>query len=232
MADQIDRKRGSVDWAHIAALLLLVGAALFLRTWFVYAKCFPGDFVNFQGTDPWYHVRAIENLIHNFPHRIALDPYALQPGGQHVAVAPLFDLMVAGVALVLGAGSPSTQLTHTVCAWFPAVLGALITLPAYLLGRSLGGPRTGLLTAAIIAVMPGAMLKASLLGYTDHHVAECMFSLLTVGFLIRALQQIHPRHNTRAPSFLPGQGGMKESFPRARSGTAPVPCERATDCPP
>ncbi len=91
----------------------LVGVALFLRTFFVYGQCFPGPYVNFQSTDPWYHVRAVEYLIHQFPNTIGFDPYALHPGGQQVAVGPLFDLAVAATALVAGLGSPSLSLIHT-----------------------------------------------------------------------------------------------------------------------
>lgn len=178
---------GSTAFVRMAAMVPCVAVALFVRTYFAYDHCFLGNYVSFQGTDSWYHVRAIEHLIRQFPHRLTFDPYALHPTGQHVAIAPLFDMMLASIALVAGWGSPSTELTHTICAWLPPIWGALMTIPVYFLGRMVGGHRAGLAAAAIIAILPGQFLQRTLLGSTDHHVAECMWSILTVLFLLRAI---------------------------------------------
>ena len=57
-----------------AAVVLVFLLALFLRTYFVFGRCFTDDYVNFQETDPWYHVRAVEHLIEQFPWRLSWDP--------------------------------------------------------------------------------------------------------------------------------------------------------------
>ena len=185
------RSLGSSALLRGTILAGLVGVALFLRTFFVYGQCFPGPYVNFQGTDPWYHVRAVEYLIHQFPYTLGFDPYALHPGGQHVAVGPLFDLAVAAIALVAGFGSPSSSLTYTICAWFPAILGALIPIPIYFLGKRLRDVKAGLIAAALIAILPGPLLRRSLLGYADHHVAECLLSLITAVLFLRAIHRFN-----------------------------------------
>ncbi|MCP4590379.1 MAG: phospholipid carrier-dependent glycosyltransferase, partial [bacterium] len=137
------------------AVLCLCVVALALRTYPVYEKVFTPGYVGFQGVDPWCHVRKVDNLVHQFPHLIAHDPYALHPGGQNIAVGPFFDLLLAGAILLAGLGAPTVELTHALTAWFPAVLGALTVPVVYALARSLFDRRVALLAAAFIAVLPG-----------------------------------------------------------------------------
>ncbi|MGB4160777.1 MAG: oligosaccharyl transferase, archaeosortase A system-associated, partial [Methanosarcina flavescens] len=72
-------------------------------------------------------------------------------------------------------------------AYFPAVLGALTVVPVYYIGKYLGGRKTGLLAAILIAFAPGQFLSRSLIGFTDHHVAESLFSTFFMMFFILAL---------------------------------------------
>jgi dolichyl-diphosphooligosaccharide--protein glycosyltransferase len=173
---------------EFAVVLLSMSAAFALRTWPAAGAVFTTAGVSFQETDAWYHVRRVEHLVHHFPHVIRHDPYALAPDGQEVAVAPLLDWMAAGAALLLGDGAPSADLVHRVCAWLPASLGALIVPCVYGLARGLFGRGAGTLAAAIIATLPGPFLSRSMLGYFDHHVAEVLFSTLTMLALLAALR--------------------------------------------
>jgi len=193
----------------IIVLIILSLTALFLRSWFLVPQVFTPDFIRFQENDPWYHVRAVEYLMAHFPHRLTWDPYALHPGGEYIAMGPLIDYWIAAISLLLGAGNPSLRITHTVCAWFPAVLGSMTTIPVYFLGKLLRDSRTGLIAAAAIAILPGPFFKRSCLGYTDHHVAEAFFSALTVVFLlfvIRFSTLRCARNGAPARPWLPNQG--------------------------
>jgi dolichyl-diphosphooligosaccharide--protein glycosyltransferase len=67
------------------------------------------------------------------------------------------------------------------------VLGALTVVPVYYIGKYLGGRKTGLLAAILIAFAPGQFLSRSLIGFTDHHVAESLFSTFFMMFFILAL---------------------------------------------
>jgi dolichyl-diphosphooligosaccharide--protein glycosyltransferase len=67
------------------------------------------------------------------------------------------------------------------------VLGALIVIPVYYIGKYLGGHKTGILAAILIAFAPGQFLQRSLLGFTDHHVAESLFSTLFIMFFMLAI---------------------------------------------
>jgi dolichyl-diphosphooligosaccharide--protein glycosyltransferase len=169
-------------------LLGIALAAVVLRVAFLFDTVFRDAYVNFQDNDSWYHMRLIDNLVRNFPHPMLVDPY-FGPEAQPVAVAPLFDLIVAAVAWVVGLGRPSPHTIDVVGAVMPPVLGALVPLPVYWLGRRLFGRVAGLLAAALVAVAPGHFLARSVLGYTDHHVAEALFSTVAILMLVVAVRE-------------------------------------------
>jgi oligosaccharyl transferase (archaeosortase A-associated) len=173
----------------VSALAVIVALAFGLRTYFSRYIVFAGGWVKFQGMDAWYHMRLVENLVHHFPHRISFDPYALYPGGQDMAIGPLFDVFIGSFILLVGAPSPSSQLIATVGAYFPAVLGALIPIPVYFIATELFDKTAGRLSAALIAVLPGGLLSVSFLGCTDHHVAESLFCAVTMSFMILAVNR-------------------------------------------
>jgi dolichyl-diphosphooligosaccharide--protein glycosyltransferase len=172
---------------HRALLVLIVVAAFLARTVFLWRAVFTGEGVNYQDSDAWYHMRLIDNLTYNFPHRATVDPYLGTPAPP-VAVPLLFDLVVGAVALVIGLGGPSPRTVELVGALAPPVLGALTTLPVYLIGQRLFGRGAGLLAAALLAVAPGQLLARSVLGFTDHHVAEALLTALTILAAVTALQ--------------------------------------------
>src|SRR5262245_35384923 len=177
---------------HRGLLALIVVVAFLARTALLWRSVFTGEGVNYQDSDAWYHMRLIDNLTHNFPHRASIDPY-LGADAPAVAVPLLFDLFVGAVALLVGFGSPSPHTVEVVGAVVPPVLGALATLPIYLIGQRLFGRRSGLLAAGLLAIAPGQLLARSVLGFTDHHVAEALLTSLTIRAAIAALQAPTPR---------------------------------------
>jgi len=169
---------------YIVALALIFGLALFIRIYFRQDDVFGSGWVRFAETDPWYHIRLLENLLQHFPQRISFDPYTFFPFGRNVFFAPFFDLILGFFVWVIGWGSPSQNTLEVVAAYFPAVAGALITIPVFFLGKELFNKNTGLICALLVAFMPGNFLARSLLGVTDHHVIEIIFRTVTLLFLI------------------------------------------------
>jgi len=169
------------------AVAILSAIAFAFRTIPQYYSVFQGEFVNFQETDAWYHVRVVENLVHHFPLRISIDPYMGVGPVQDVATGPFYDWLLGGAAWLAGLGHPSSGLVHVLAAWYPAVLGACIVPVVFLLGELIFGVRAGLFATAVIATLPGHFLTVSSLGFTDHHVME---SLLSAGFLLALLRAL------------------------------------------
>jgi dolichyl-diphosphooligosaccharide--protein glycosyltransferase len=170
-------------------VLALSGVALWFRSAGAYDNVIREDGVFLQGADAWHHLRQVEQLVRHYPARMGFDPYALHPGGQGVAVAPLFDYVAATLALLAGAFSPSARTVAAVTAWLPAILGALTCVPAYLIARRTAGRAAGLLAAVCVAVLPGQLLSRTVLGFSDHHALEALLAPLTVLALLRALSR-------------------------------------------
>ncbi len=175
------------------ALFAVFLIALFLRVYFSYHNVFPGGWVNFQENDAWFHMRNVGNLVHHFPHLSLIDPYALYPGGQQIRGSPFFELSLGFFVWIIGLGSPSNQVIGTVGAYFPAVLGALVTVPVYFIGKEIFNKKVGLLAAALVAILPGQFLWRTMLGYPDQHVVETLFTAVVMLFLILAVKSSSQR---------------------------------------
>jgi oligosaccharyl transferase (archaeosortase A-associated) len=171
------------------ALALVCVFSFLLRVLGPYSHVFAGDWVRFQWFDPWYHMRLVENMVHHFPQRIFFDPYTYFPNGQDVFFAPMYDWMLGSLAWVLGAGSPSQGTVETLGAYFPVIIGTLVLVPVYFVGKALFGRKVGLAAAALLMILPGQFLLRTLLGFSDHHGAEVLFSTLTMLFLILAVKR-------------------------------------------
>ncbi|RXA19357.1 oligosaccharyl transferase, archaeosortase A system-associated [Methanosarcina sp. MSH10X1] len=180
-----DRIKSSLPYTLAVAIIGFI--SLWVRTLPSDTVFFPGGIVKFATNDAWYHIRTLNVLLENYPHRMFYNPMTNYPHGSYIHFGPLFDQMIAITSMILGAGSPSPQLVNTIGAYFPAVLGALIVIPVYYIGKHLGGRKAGLLAAILIAFAPGQFLSRSLIGFTDHHVAESLFSTFFMMFFMLAL---------------------------------------------
>ena len=169
------------------------GIALYLRIALPYDQVFSGEWIKFSGNDPYYHMRLIDNLIHNFPRLTDFDPYFIYPGGAWVGSIRFFEWFLAGLIWVIGLGSPTEHTIDVVGVYFPAVLGALTVIPVYFIGKELFNRWAGVVSAGLIAIMPGEFLGRSILGFTDNHIAETLFTTVTMLFLILAVKTARQR---------------------------------------
>jgi dolichyl-diphosphooligosaccharide--protein glycosyltransferase len=184
-------RRIKLSPAAIAGIIVfaLCGIALFIRVYFPYDSVFSDGAVWFKGADPWYHMRLVDNLLQHFPQRIYFDAYTFYPHGTVVPWPPFYEWLIAGGAWIVGLGHPSQYTGETVGAFTPAVLGALTVIPVYFIGKELFNRWVGVISAAVLIVLPSEFLSRSLLGFTDHHVAEVLFSTVTILFLIMAVKR-------------------------------------------
>jgi dolichyl-diphosphooligosaccharide--protein glycosyltransferase len=177
-------------------LTLFFSIALCLRIYLHYDLVFGSDWIKFTGIDAYYHMRLVDNLIHHFPHLNAFDPYTFYPNGTIVGWPPFFDLFLAGIIWVIGLGSPTQHIVDVVGVSFPAVLGALTVIPVYFIGKELFGRWAGVISVGLITLLPSAFLSRSILGFTDHHVAETLFSTTFILFLILSIKAARQRQLT------------------------------------
>jgi len=175
------------SWPYTLAVAIIGFVSLWIRILPSDNVLLPGGIVKFTTNDAWYHMRTLYVLLENYPHRMFFNPMTNYPNGSYIHFGPLFDQMMAITSLVLGMGNPSSQLVNTIGAYFPAVLGALTVIPVYYIGKYLGGHKTGVLAAILIAFAPGQFLSRSMIGFTDHHVAESLFSTFFMMFFMLAL---------------------------------------------
>jgi len=172
----------------VIVLALFFGVALYFRIALAYDQIFSGDWIKFAGTDNYYHMRIVDNLVYNFPHIMSLDPYMLYPSGMKIGGIHFFDLFLASIIWLVGLGSPTQHTIDVVGVYFPAILGALTVIPVYFIGKELFNRWAGVFAAGLIAIMPGEFLGRSVLGFTDHHVAETLFTTIAILFLILAIK--------------------------------------------
>ncbi|MEE9399836.1 MAG: STT3 domain-containing protein, partial [Dehalococcoidales bacterium] len=167
---------------------LFFGVALYFRIVPPYDQVFIGDQIKFIAFDPYYHMRIVDNLAHNFPHLNPFDPYMLYPSGMWFGSFPFFDYLLAGIIWLIGLGSPTQQTVDIVGVYFPAVLGALTVIPVYFIGKELFNRWAGVIAAGLVGLYPGEFLHRSIIGFTDYHVAETLFTTLAILFLILAVK--------------------------------------------
>jgi dolichyl-diphosphooligosaccharide--protein glycosyltransferase len=147
-----------------------------------------GGEVLYRSNDPWYHYRSTQYIVENFPQTMPFDPWTYFPiGTTQGQFGTIFDQFMATLALIVGLGNPSDHTVRLVVLFGPAIVGTLILVPTYLLGRRFGGRFSGLVAAGIIAFAPDGLLARSVVGFSDHHVAEAFAQALAVLGVVVAL---------------------------------------------
>lgn len=169
-------------------IALFFGLSLYLRIAMPYDQVFSGDWIKFTGADAYYHMRLVDNLVCHFPQSITFDPYTYFPHGTDVFWPPFFDWLLAGIALLIGLAAPTQHTVDIVSIYLPPILAALTVIPVYFIGKELFHRWAGVIAAGLVALLPGEFLFRSVLGFTDHHVAEVLFTTATMLFLILAVR--------------------------------------------
>jgi len=197
--NKIENKVEEVKIPHLnfiigLILVSIVAVSLYLRVVLPYDTVFNSGIVKFAADDAVYHMRLVENTLHNFPYRITYDAFTTYPYGSTLHWGPLFTLIISSTSLITGLGNPSMDLVNTVGAFMPAIMGALIVIPTYFISKNLFDSKVaGLMSALLIAVLPGQFYSRSVLGFTDHHVAEVLFTTLTLCLYIISLKYSNDR---------------------------------------
>ncbi|WP_276301340.1 oligosaccharyl transferase, archaeosortase A system-associated [Halorussus lipolyticus] len=171
------------DWYHVPVLAAAMAFMLWVRLQ-SYGQFIRDGEVFFAGNDAWYHFRQVQYTVQNWPATMPYDPWTYFPFGTSVGqFGTLYDQLVATAALIVGLGDPSQKTVALTLLVAPAVFGALIVIPTYLIGKRLGGRPGGLFAAVVLALFPGTFLRRGLVGFADHNIAEPLFQ----GFAVLAM---------------------------------------------
>jgi dolichyl-diphosphooligosaccharide--protein glycosyltransferase len=174
-------------WYHVPALALLIAFMLWVRLQ-AFDRFTRNGTVYFGGNDAWYHLRQVSYTVANWPSTMPFDPWTQFPyGTSQGQFGTLYDQLVATAALVVGLGSPDQQTIALTLLVAPAVLGALVAIPTYLIARRLAGRAGGVFAVLLLALLPGTFLARSVVGFSDHHVAEVLFQTLAVAATMAAI---------------------------------------------
>lgn len=174
-------------WYHVPALALLMAFMLWARLQ-SYDNFVRDGTVYFSGNDAWYHLRQVSYTVANWPRTMPFDPWTQFPlGTSQGQFGTLYDQLVATAAFIVGLGSPSQQTVAVTLLVSPAIFGALVALPTYLIARRLAGRAAGVFAVLVLALLPGTFLARSVVGFSDHHVPEVLFQSLAVAVTMVAI---------------------------------------------
>ena len=164
-------------------LVCFIGLSVIIRVVPPFHSIFTDSWVKYSSIDAYHTMRLVDNLAHNFPHMTQMDLYYIFPDGPVISSSGtlnFFTWLLSFVIWIIGLGSPSHHLVDVVSVFFPVVLAALTVIPVFFIGKALFNKWVGLIAAFLIAVFPGEYLGRSILGFTDIHVAEVLFSSLAL----------------------------------------------------
>lgn len=162
--------------------------------------------LRYAGDDGVYHMRLVENMLlgNHFPKSIFFDPFTYFPYGTYIHFAPLYDFLIAAIIWLVSLGQPTLEIINKIAPFYPPVLSGLTVIVTYFIGKILWNKWAGLFAAFLMAVSQPFLFR-SLLGATDHHQAEVLFSSLSMMFLILALKN-HGKKNFWLWTILAGIG--------------------------
>lgn len=180
-----------------AELLSIVLLGFLLRL-YVGRSSFLGGNVLFGGYDDYYHMRRILYTVNHFPSTLWFDSYLNYPHGLAITWPPLWDQMVAAIALALG--QHSQHGIELVGAVLPAVIGSTVIVAIYYMVREAFDRRVAILAAFMAALSPD-QLRQTMFGLPDHHGLEGLLLVSMVLFLVLALSRKEHR-----PIFIAASG--------------------------
>ena len=142
------------------------------------------------GSDPWYMKRVIDYVVAERSHFI-FDSDRSYPMGVINPRPPLFSwsLALGGIGLNWLTDSSGDQMVWWSVSAMPAVYGALIVLPLAGIARRVHSNLAGVITAWLIALMPGH-IGHSTFALADHDSFALLFISMAFYFWVRAVEEI------------------------------------------
>ena len=168
------------------------------------------------GSDPWYMKRVVDYIVAERSHYI-FDHDRAYPMGAINPRPPLFSwsLALGGLGLSWLLEMPADEATWWSVAAMPAVFGALIVLPLAAIAKNVHSKGAGILTAWLIALMPGHISHATF-GLADHDSFALLFLSMAFYYWVRAVDDLGTERLFQNPSSSPLYllAGIRETWHR------------------
>ncbi len=176
-------------YGHIYAFVIFAIIALFTRIRQRDNLITNSGEIALLGNDSWYHYRAIQYTIDNFPFLIGVDPKSGYPIGADVGTfGTLYDQIIATFALIIGLGNPSSELIRQIMAYSSPVFFILVLGTVYYLTKYITNSKwAGVSAVGVTTFIPGTLYERTVVGFAQHHVLEVLFLLVAIYFTIKAL---------------------------------------------
>ena len=145
---------------RVLIAVIVLGFALRLSVW---PRVFSGGHVYLDGPDGYYHLRRAAMTLQHWPWVPSFDPMINYPAGGVISWPPLFDGLLATLALPFR----SDHALEIIGAFLPPFLGALQLVALFMLVHSLRSRRAALAAVVVAAILP-AVVRYTLLGNLDH----------------------------------------------------------------
>jgi dolichyl-diphosphooligosaccharide--protein glycosyltransferase len=243
----VSRVRNAVSWlkkiptmrlktshstlAKTTAVLLILVIAFLIRLLPIRWGYYLNEF------DPYYHYRQtkyiVENGIWGQNGWITWHDYlSWYPWGNEIQVAAYPGLPVTaavlykivstlGIPLSLGPTLDPllSDPIYILCVIFPVIMGTLACLVIYFLGKDIGGPTVGLLSALFLA-LDSSYIGRTGLGFFDDESIGILSILLFSIFLLRSIEESRPLRSSLIYAIA---GGLTMGYLFASWGAAKYP---------
>jgi dolichyl-diphosphooligosaccharide--protein glycosyltransferase len=161
--------------------ILLVAAAIRFST---FGAVFQGGGVYLDGPDAYYHLHRAFLTVKTWPSTPQTDAFLNAPDGGRVSWPPLFDFVLATLALPWGAAA--RRALEVIGALLPPILGVMHVVMVRAIVRRIAGEGASLAAALAAAVIPGAV-RYTMVGALDHDPWFELALLLSVFAIVDAV---------------------------------------------
>ncbi|MEC8873786.1 MAG: STT3 domain-containing protein, partial [Candidatus Thermoplasmatota archaeon] len=166
------------------------------------------------GSDPWYMKRIVDYVIAERSHLIFDHDRAYPIGGVNPR-PPLFSwsLALGGLGISWLLEIPVDEAVWWSVAGLPAIYGALIVFPIAGIATKAHSRTAGIISAWLIALMPGHMSKSTF-AMSDHDSFALLFLAVAFYYWIKALNGLEHKKVFESPSSNPLYvlAGMRETW--------------------
>jgi len=170
------------------SLIIIVALAVILRSLGQVSSVLLDSQILFREVDPYYQVRLAENMVHNGLSMLRFDHFAQYPDGAIQGYGSIIPWITSIIANAMQ-NNPSDYQIDLISAWLPVIIAGLVCIVVYFLGKEVFKSRfVGIFGALLVAIIPSEFLHRSLLGFTDHHVLEVLFSCCAILCLIKTIR--------------------------------------------